>query len=71
MLVASAATEVARDTLADLPLRRLRIVLQQGHGRHDHPRRAVAALEAVLLPEALLQRVQVTVGREALNRGDA
>ena len=33
--------------------------LQQVDRRHDHARRAVAALQAVLLPEAFLQRMQL------------
>src|SRR5438093_815588 len=70
VLVAGAAAEVARETLADLALRWRRVVLQQRHGRHDHPRRAEPALQPVLFPEAFLQRMQATVGREALDRGD-
>ena len=70
VLVAGAAAEVAGDALADLALRRRRVVFEQRHGRHDHPRRAVAALEAVLLPEAFLQGMQLTVRREALDRRD-
>ena len=70
VLVAGAAAEIAGDALAYLALRRRRVVLQQRHRRHDHPRRAVAALEAVLFPEAVLQRMQVAVRREPLDRRD-
>src|SRR5439155_8690569 len=40
------------------------------HGRHNHPRRAEPALQPVFFPEAFLQRVQVAIRREALDRGD-
>src|SRR3954468_2155235 len=70
VLVAGAAAEVAGDTLADLALRRRRIVLEHRHGRHDHPRRAVAALQAVFLPERLLQGMQLTVPGEAFDGRD-
>ena len=38
--------------------------------RADLPRRAVAALERVMVDERLLQRMQRAVGRETLDRGD-
>src|SRR6186997_1723974 len=48
--VARATTEVAADALADL---------REEPGRlHDHPRRAEAALQAVLIPERLLERMK-------------
>ena len=63
MLVAGAAAEVAGDAFADLGLRRLRVVVQEVDGGHDHAGRAVAALQAVFFPEPFLQRVQlVTLG---------
>src|SRR4051812_10941148 len=43
--VAGAAADVALDRLADLVLARLRVRAQQRGGAHQHPRRAVAALE--------------------------
>src|SRR5207248_1282716 len=52
VLVAGAPAEVTGDAFADLLLRRLRRVVQEVDRRHDHPWRAVAALEAVLRPEA-------------------
>ena len=61
VLVAGAAAEIAGDAFADLALGRRRVVVQQVDGRHDHAGRAEAALQAVLLPEALLQRVQLAV----------
>src|SRR5262249_61978218 len=56
VLVAGAATEITGEALPDLTLRRRRRVLEQRHRRHDHPRRAEAALQAVLLPEPPLHR---------------
>ena len=43
--VAGAAADVALDRAADLVVGRLRVLLQQGGRAHQHPRRAVAALE--------------------------
>src|SRR4051794_38498281 len=70
VLVAGAAAEVPGEAFADLPFRGLRVVLQQRDGRHDHARRTVTALQAVFFPEALLQRMQVAVRREPLDRRD-
>src|SRR5947207_4536823 len=70
VLIAGAAAEVALDPLANLALGWRWVVLQQRHGRHDHPRRAVPALKPVLLPKAGLQRVKGAVRREPFDRGD-
>src|SRR5512139_1574657 len=58
VLVTRAAAQVAGDALADVLLARVRVFLQQAVGARDHAGRAVAALQAVLLVERLLQRVQ-------------
>src|SRR4051794_39282957 len=50
VLVASTATEVAFDRVADLGVGRIRVARQQVDRGHDHARRAEAALETVLLP---------------------
>src|SRR6187549_1073146 len=68
--VAGAAAEVAGDRLADLLLRRVRVARQQGGAGEHHPRRAVAALQAVLLPEPVLDRVQGAVLLQPLDGGD-
>src|SRR4029077_17727526 len=70
VLVAGAAAQIPGDALADLPLGWRRRVVEERHGRHDHARRAVAALQAVLLPESLLQRMQLAVARQPFDRGD-
>src|SRR6266850_2929 len=49
VVVTRAPAEVALELVADLLLRRLRVALEDLGGRHDHARRAEAALEAVLL----------------------
>jgi hypothetical protein len=71
VVVARAAAQVARQRLADLVLGGLRVVLEQVPGGHDHPGRAVAALQAVLLPEGGLHRVEVPLGADALDGGDS
>src|SRR4029077_7101288 len=70
VLVAGAATEIAGDAFTYLALRRRRRVVEQPDGRHDHARRAVAALQPVLFPESLLQGMQLAVRRQALDRRD-
>src|SRR5262245_13080508 len=68
VLVPGAAAQVARDPVADLLLARVGVLLQQPVGARDHPWRAVAALQAVLLVECLLQRVQHAALLEAFDR---
>src|SRR5262245_8985874 len=57
--VASAAAQIARDRMADLGLGRVRVATEQRDARHHHARRAVPALQSVLLPESFLNRVQL------------
>ena len=59
VVVAGAPAQVAGEPLANVGLARIRLVLQQRVRREQHAGRAVAALQAVLIPEALLQRVQL------------
>src|SRR4029078_4093832 len=60
--VAGAARRVARGARLDLLARRIRVLGQDLRGAQEHARRAVAALQALLLPERLLQRVHRAVG---------
>src|SRR5260370_37760207 len=69
--VARTPAEVAFEALPDLVLGRVRVLVQEVGGRHDETRRAVAALQAVLVPERLLDRVQLAVFGHALDRGQA
>src|SRR4051812_23169531 len=57
VVVAGAAAEIALETMADLIVRRARMLLQEARRRHDHPRRAVAALQRVVLLEGALHRM--------------
>ena len=65
VLVAGAAAEVAGDALPDFVLARLRVVSKQVGGAHNHAWRAETALQPVLLPESLLQRVERVRAPEA------
>src|SRR6188508_1956444 len=56
--VARATTEVAADALADLRFVRVGVLGEEPGRLHDHPRRAEAALQAVLIPERLLERMK-------------
>src|SRR5262245_48235775 len=55
--VARTAAEVARDRVPDVALGGRLVLAQERNARHHHAGRAVAALEAVLLPEAFLDRM--------------
>ena len=68
VLVAGAAAQVARERPPDLVLGRVRVLVEEGLGGQHHPGRAEAALEAVLLLEPLLQRVQLARAGEPLDR---
>src|SRR6266508_2662192 len=68
---AGAPAEVAGQHLANLNVRRRRAIPKERAGAHDDPRRAIAALEAVLGPEGLLERMQRLAGRrDSLDRAD-
>src|SRR5690606_27488580 len=70
VVVAGATAQVAFDGVADLVLGGWLLLLEEPDRRHDHPRRAVATLEPVTLPGALLDGVERTVVGEALDGGD-
>src|SRR5260370_38490450 len=59
--IAGAAAEVARERLADLELARVRVPLEARAGGLKHARRPLAALQAVLFPESLWQRMELSV----------
>src|SRR6266567_8881564 len=58
VLIACAAADIALESLANLFFRRIGVVLEQLIRGHNHTRCAEAALQTVLLPEALLDWVQ-------------
>src|SRR2546427_11631526 len=68
--VTGAAAEIPRDRLADLQLRRLLVLLEQGDGGHHHSGSAEAALQPVLLVEAFLDRMELPVLLEPLDGRD-
>ena len=69
--VAGAAADVPLQSHLHLVLARLRVLLQQRGRAHQHPGRAVAALEPVVLVERPLQRRQRSVfARQALHGRD-
>src|SRR6266849_5034174 len=70
VVVAGAAAQVALELVADLLLRGFRVALEHLVDGHDHAGRAEAALQTVLLPEALLDRVQLAVLGEPFDRHD-
>src|SRR5215212_6240241 len=63
VVVARAAADVAFDRVADLVVRWIGVAGEEVGRGHDHSRSAEAALEAVLLPEGLLERVERAVAR--------
>src|SRR5215468_4857055 len=67
LVVAGAPAQVPRDPVADLGLGRVRVPRQQRARAHQHAGRAEPALQAVALPEPLLQRMQRAAGGEALD----
>src|SRR5262249_14059423 len=69
-LVARAAAEVAAQCVPDLLVARRAVAGEEIRRRQDHPRRAEAALEPVVLDERALDRVQFAVAPEAFDGGD-
>src|SRR5262249_14192829 len=71
VLVAGAAAEVALEAEPDVLVGELPTATPDEVDRvHDHARRAEPALQAVVLPEGLLHRVQLAVLGHALDGGD-
>src|SRR5207244_4000494 len=67
-MVAGTATEHGGEPLADVGLARRRLDAQEVERRHQHSRRTEAALQAVMLAERLLQRMERAVGHQTLDR---
>src|SRR5437762_3951511 len=68
--VAGAAAQVPAQSFGNLLAARDGARRQQVDARHDHARRAVAALQAMTIPESLLHRMQMTGARQAFDGGD-
>ena len=67
LVIAGASAKIARQRIANLGLARMRIVIEQRLGRHQEAGSANTALEAGVLEELLLQRMQLGALREALD----
>ena len=70
VLVPRAAADRAGDRRADLLLGRIGVLVEQRARGHQHAGRAEAALQRVQLVEALLDRVELAVDLERLDRAD-
>ena len=68
MRIAGAATEIAFECVGDLFPRRLRIVLKKLNAGQDHPGCAIAALQRVTLPKALLNGMQFPIAGQPFDR---
>src|SRR5205085_162593 len=68
VVVAGAPAEVPLEPVADLVVARVRMLVQEARGRHDHPRRAIAALQGMVLVERLLHGMERAVPRQSLDR---
>src|SRR6185295_2367579 len=66
----AAAADVAVQRLLDLVAGGVGILLEAGDARDDEARRAEPAHQAVALDELLLQRVELAVRAQALDRAD-
>src|ERR1035441_3777440 len=60
--VGAATAQVAAQPFLDFFIGRVRIVVEEGFGRHDESRRAVAALLPVVVDERFRERVRLAVG---------
>src|SRR5205807_5377266 len=68
MLIAGAAAEVPLNSVPDFFFAGIRISLEKLGGSHDHARGAIAALQSMVLPKALLHRMEFSIGGKAFNR---
>src|SRR6267143_1080018 len=68
--VAGAAAEVARDRVADLLLRRLRVLVEQRRRRHQHAGNAESALGHAVAYERILHRRERSAPRQPLDGRD-
>ncbi len=65
--ISGAPAQIALQGLRDLPARGLQRPVEQGLGGHEHPGRAVAALDCAGFDEGGLQRVQPLGSAEPLD----
>src|SRR5579863_8468850 len=67
MLIAGAAAEIAFQPVADLLFGGIRIIGQKLLGAEHHAWGTKAALQAVLVPEGFLDRIEFAVGGDTLD----
>src|SRR5947209_956467 len=67
VLVSGAAAEVPLQAVADLVVGGIGMIGQELSGGHDHARRAESALQPVLIPEGLLDGVELAGGGHAFD----
>jgi hypothetical protein len=65
--IARAPAEISAETPLDLRFGRMRVLIQQGFGAHQHSGRAEAALDTALLEKRRLERVELTAFGQALD----
>jgi hypothetical protein len=70
-VISGAAANISRQATTDLFLCRIWIALCDLFGGYDHAGRAEPALDAVLIPDDLLHRMELRVRGQALNRSAA
>src|SRR4030095_12808070 len=70
VVIAGAPAQIAFELVPDLRLGRLRVAFEHLVGCQDHAGCAEAALQPVLLPEPLLDRLQLAVLGQSLDRRD-
>src|SRR4029453_215610 len=68
--IAGAAAQISRQSVTDLVFRRMWRLFQQADRRHDHSRRADAALGAAAFDEGLLYGVKLPGGGDAFDGSD-
>src|SRR5260221_14278447 len=68
--IARAAAQIPANSLADLLLARILVAYEERARGHQHARRAESALQAVLLGEALLHRMELAALLQSFDRGD-
>src|SRR5262249_43803653 len=71
LLIAGAATQIARERVLDLIARRLRMLVEQRLRRDEEPGRAIAALGGAEVCERFLQRMQPPIARQPFDRRHA
>src|SRR6266852_402520 len=71
VVVAGAAADIALKLVPDgVPVELAAVAVDDIDRRHDHARRAVTALQPVIVAERRLHRVQLVALRDALDGGD-